>query len=91
MTDYVAFKKPLQTILTFHTVYMMKNKSEVLQKFKEFVALNENLTGRRVKKLRADNGGEYKSDDFEKYCKQKEYYKKIQFPTRHSKMELPSA
>eukprot|EP00794_Sanderia_malayensis_P011553 gene11553-biopygen9222 len=42
----------------FTTVYMMKNKSEVLQKFKEFVALNENLTGRRIKKLRADNGGE---------------------------------
>eukprot|EP00794_Sanderia_malayensis_P011867 gene11867-biopygen9507 len=40
-------------------------------KFKEFVALNENLTGRRVKKLRADNGGEYKSDDFEKYCKER--------------------
>eukprot|EP00794_Sanderia_malayensis_P011707 gene11707-biopygen9383 len=55
----------------FTTVYMMKNKSEVLQKFKEFVALNENLTGRRVKKLRADNGGEYKSDDFEKYCKER--------------------
>eukprot|EP00794_Sanderia_malayensis_P014955 gene14955-biopygen12465 len=41
------------------------------KKFKEFVALNENLTGRRVKKLRADNGGEYKSDDFEKYCKER--------------------
>ena len=53
----------------YTAVYMMKNKSEVFQKFKEFVALSENSTGKRVKRLRSDNGGEYASEEFLKYCK----------------------
>ena len=50
------------------TVYMIKNKSEVLSKFKEFVSLMENLTEHRIKVLRSDNGGEYESREFTEYC-----------------------
>jgi transposase InsO family protein len=32
--------------------------------FQEFKAQVENLTGRRIKVLRSDNGGEYTSKDF---------------------------
>ena len=53
----------------YNAVYFMKNKSEVLDKFKEFVAVSENQTGKKVKRLRADNGGEYTSGEFKKYCK----------------------
>ena len=40
-------------------IYFLKNKSEVFKKFKEFKALIENHSERRIKTLRPDNGGEY--------------------------------
>ena len=49
----------------------MKHKSEVLEKFKEFVELVENLFEKRVKSLRSDNEGEYESREFTEYCKSK--------------------
>jgi hypothetical protein len=39
-------------------VYFLKSKDEVLRKFKEFKALVENLSERKIKILRLDNGGE---------------------------------
>jgi transposase InsO family protein len=50
-------------------VYFLKSKYEVFSKFKEFKALIENLFVKRIKILRSDNGGEYNSKDFRKYCK----------------------
>ena len=52
-------------------VYFMKHKSEVLEKFKEFVTLTTNQTGNKVKKLRSDNGGEYWSEEFVAYLKER--------------------
>jgi hypothetical protein len=40
-------------------VYLLKSKDEVFSKFKEFKALIENLSERKIKILRPDNGGEY--------------------------------
>ncbi|KAI5317980.1 hypothetical protein L3X38_037687 [Prunus dulcis] len=40
-------------------VYFMKQKSEVFAKFKEWKTEIENQTGRKIKYLRSDNGGEY--------------------------------
>ena len=47
-------------------IYFLKTKesNEVLDRFKEFKALVENQTGRRIKVLRSDNGGEYTSPRF---------------------------
>ena len=42
--------------LRFTTVCLMKHKSEVLEKFKEFVELVENLSEKRVKSLRMRSG-----------------------------------
>ena len=39
-------------------VYLMHNKSEVYDKFAQFVKLAETQTERHVKVLRCDNGGE---------------------------------
>ena len=36
----------------YTTVYIIKHKSEVLEKFKEFVEMAENITGCRIKALR---------------------------------------
>jgi transposase InsO family protein len=50
-------------------VYFLKSKDEVLGKFKEFKALVENLSERKIKKLRSDNGGEYTSNEFGSFCR----------------------
>ena len=57
----------------YATVYFIKNKREVLTKLKEYVTYVENQGGnqRNVKLLRTDNGGEYTSNDFVKYCAEK--------------------
>jgi transposase InsO family protein len=41
----------------------------VFSKFKEFKALIENLSERKIKILRSDNGGEYTSKEFVNFCK----------------------
>lgn len=48
-------------------VHFMKSKGEVLDKFKEFKALVENETGRRIKMIRCDRGGEYVNGEFDAY------------------------
>jgi hypothetical protein len=51
----------------FTWIYVLKKKSEVFQKFKEWKALVEKESGYMVKKLRTDNGGEYTSIDLEDF------------------------
>ena len=38
--------------------------------FKQFRVMVEKITGRKIKCLRTDNGGEFTSLEFEKYCKE---------------------
>ena len=44
------------------------HKNEVLKLFVKWKANLERSTGRKVKVLRSDNGGEYKSDPFLQLC-----------------------
>ena len=46
-------------------VYVLKRKSDVFAKFKEWKV--ERLTGRKLKVFRTDNGGEFTSGEFEEY------------------------
>ena len=66
----------------YTTVYFIKSKSEVLSKFMEYVNSVEKHTGRHITKLnilseenvkvlRSDNGGEYTSNSFAKFCAEK--------------------
>lgn len=50
-------------------VYFLKNKSEVFNHFREFKALIENQTGKKIRIIRTDNGKEYVCKDFEEFCK----------------------
>jgi transposase InsO family protein len=52
-------------------IRFLKKKSEVLDRFREYVELVENGTGMRVKTLRSDNGGEYTSHEFAQFCMQR--------------------
>jgi transposase InsO family protein len=50
-------------------IYFLRKKSEVFDKFKEFKALVENQTEKKIKVLRTDNGGEFCGNEFEEFCK----------------------
>jgi len=49
-------------------VYTLKSKDQVLQVFKQFHALVERETGKKLKCIRTDNGGEY-IGPFDEYCR----------------------
>lgn len=50
-------------------VYFLKAKSDALAVLIEFKMLVENQTGRKIKVFRTDNGTEYCSNEFTKFCK----------------------
>ena len=50
-------------------VYLMKYKSEAFEKFKEYKNEVENQTGKSIKTLRSDRGGEYLSTEFTQFLK----------------------
>ena len=50
-------------------IYFMKKKDEVFSKFKEFKALIENHTEKKIKNFRSDNGEEFTSNEFKEMCK----------------------
>lgn len=49
-------------------VYFLKGKDEALKAFRNFCALVEKGTEKRVKTFRTDRGGEFMSAEFQKYC-----------------------
>lgn len=51
-------------------VYFLKSKAEALAKFQDFQHMVEKATGRHIKVLRSDNGGEYVSKAFTLYLQQ---------------------
>ena len=53
------------------TVYPITNKSEVLEKFKEWEAIETNQADCKIKTLRTDNGGEYMFAEFQNFLKEK--------------------
>jgi transposase InsO family protein len=46
----------------------MQKKDQTFSKFCEFEALVEKESGKQVKALRSDNGGEYISNEFKDFC-----------------------
>ena len=51
-------------------IYCIRQKYDVFDTFKKWKDLAENETGKRLKCLRSDNGGEYCSKEFDSYCSQ---------------------
>ena len=50
-------------------VYLMKHKSKVFKKFKEYRKMVEKKTKKSIEILRFDQGGEYLSSEFLDYLK----------------------
>src|ERR1044072_8187588 len=49
-------------------VSLLKLKNEVFSEFKVFKSLDENQSGRSIKILRTDGGGEFCSNEFNDFC-----------------------
>ena len=64
---YVTFKDEYSG---YRAIYLMKNKSETFNLFKEYLLLMKMETGEKVTTLRSDNGGEYVGNDFEQWLKE---------------------
>ena len=58
----------------------MKKKDEVFSKFKEFKALIENHTEKKIKTFRLDNGREFTSNEFKELCKELEIKREFSTP-----------
>ena len=52
-------------------VFTMRRKSEVLQRFQEFVEMVNCKGEEKVQELLSDNGGEYQTEEFKRFCKSK--------------------
>ena len=61
-------------------VYLMKKKSEALDKFKEFKVESEKQLGRHIKSLCSDRGGEYMSIEFVSFLKEHEILSQFSAP-----------
>lgn len=63
---YVAFTDDYSHL---SVTYLIRNKSEVFEKFKEYLEMAEAHCNTRLSRLRCDNGGEYTSNEFKSFCK----------------------
>ncbi|MCP4339240.1 MAG: DDE-type integrase/transposase/recombinase, partial [Desulfobulbaceae bacterium] len=61
-------------------VYFIREKSEALKKFQEFMFSVERQMGRKIKALRSDRGGEYCSTEFKDFCTEKGIRKETTAP-----------
>jgi transposase InsO family protein len=70
-------------------IYFLKAKSEVFTRCQEFRALVENQSGKRIKVLQSDNGGEYSSRQFVDFYAQQGIRRQMTVPYNPSKTGLP--
>jgi len=47
----------------------LKEKNEAFKVFKEYKTLLENQTGKKIRRLRTDNGLEFYNHKFDEFCK----------------------
>jgi hypothetical protein len=49
-------------------VAFLKEKDEAFEKFKIFKAITENQTGKKLKAVSSERGGEFMSSEFKEFC-----------------------
>ena len=66
-------------------IYFLKGKDEVFNKFKNFKALVENLSEKKIKILRSNNGGEFTGSDFKSMCIEVGIKRELTIPYTHQR------
>jgi len=61
-------------------VYFLKHKNEAFFTFKEWKLLIENQTGKKIKRLRTNNGLEFCSNEFNDFCKKEGISRHLTIP-----------
>ena len=54
----------------FTKLYLLRSKDEALEIFIKYKSEVENQKNKRIKRLKADRGGEYESNPFKEFCEQ---------------------
>ena len=67
-------------------IYFFKKKDEVFEIFKEFKALVEKLSEKKINILRSDNGGPFTSNEFNELCKDAGIKRELTIPYNAQKM-----
>ena len=61
-------------------IYFMKKKDKVFNKFKEFKALIDNHTKKKIKTFQSDNGREFMSNEFKDLYKESGIKRELSTP-----------
>jgi transposase InsO family protein len=83
LSGYVYYVSFIDDFSSKTWICFLKSKSEVFNKFKEFKALVENLSKKKMKILRLDKGGEFTSDEFKAFCKEVGIKRELSTPYNH--------
>lgn len=68
---YRYFVTFIDDFSNFSVLYLIKGKDEVYDKFREFVSMVQAKFNEKISKLRCDNGGEYVSNNFKNFCRER--------------------
>ncbi|KAL6348546.1 hypothetical protein AAG906_013166 [Vitis piasezkii] len=61
-------------------VYFLQSKAETFETFKKFKAFVEKQSGKCIKMLRTDRGGEFLSNDFKVFCEEEGLHRELTTP-----------
>lgn len=64
----------------YYEIYILKHKSEALAYMQRFTQLHETRTGKKVKCIRSDNGGEFLNDRWDEWLQQKGIRRELTSP-----------
>ncbi|TYK05009.1 gag/pol protein [Cucumis melo var. makuwa] len=78
---YEYFISFIDNYLRYGHVYLIQNKSGSFEKFKEYKAEVENESGKTIKTLRSDRGGEYMDLQFQDYLIEHEIQSQLSAPS----------
>ena len=68
LSGYVYYVSFIDDFSRKTWIYFLKGKNEVFDKFKEFKALMDNLSEKKIKIFRSDNRGEFTGGEFKSFC-----------------------
>ena len=70
LSGYVYYVSFIDDYSHKTSIYFLKGKNEVFSKFKGFKAFVENLSEKKIKVFKSDNGGEFTLGEFKAFYKE---------------------